>query len=231
MVCVNIFSGLKTEVSLNEIPCLSDQHHHRRKIKKVVLHNHQQSLFSIVLSYVTLFNQKHNFMKKLILFALPITFFFASCGGGAEKPAEESAKPVTEETSSQEASTPGEAKITIHVTGNSMADMAYEPASASVKAGDKVTLTLVNDNTAEGMLHNWVLVKMGSAQEVATAGISAGADKMYVPENPNIIAASGLANPNETITLEFTAPEAGSYNYICTYPGHFPKMIGKLIVE
>jgi azurin len=66
---------------------------------------------------------------------------------------------------------------------------------------------------------------------VATAGISAGMEKNYVPENSNVLAASGLAKPNETIKLEFVAPATGSYNYICTYPGHFPKMIGKLYVE
>ncbi len=172
-------------------------------------------------------------MKKLILFALPLAMFFASCGGSQEQPAEETTnnQEQTEESSSETASTPGEANLTIKVIGNSMADMAYEPMSASVKAGDKVTLTLVNENSAEGMLHNWVLVKLGSGQEVATAGITAGADKSYIPENENVLAASGLANPNETIFVEFVAPAAGSYNFICTYPGHFPKMIGKLIVE
>lgn len=174
-------------------------------------------------------------MKKIVLFALPISLLFASCGGAEQSSSNESATTTTEESQASEETTvdatPGEAQLTINVTGNSMADMAFEPASAAVKAGDKVTLTLINENTAEGMLHNWVLVKLGSGQEVATEGIAAGPDKEYIPENENVIAYSPLANVNETVTLEFTAPEAGSYNYICTYPGHFPKMIGKLIVE
>ena len=173
-------------------------------------------------------------MKKLLLFVLPLSLLFASCGG-AEKSTSTESETATEESQANENaaedSTPGEAQLTINVTGNSMADMAFEPASAAVKAGDKVTLTLINENTAEGMLHNWVLVKLGSGQEVATAGIAAGPDKEYIPDNENVIAYSPLANVKETVTVEFTAPEAGSYNYICTYPGHFPKMIGKLIVE
>lgn len=172
-------------------------------------------------------------MKKLLLFALPISLMLASCGG-AEQSTETKAEDTQAETAaeeSQEDKTPGEAQLTIRVTGNSMADMAYEPMSASVKAGDKVTLTLVNENTAEGMLHNWVLVNLGSGQEIATQAIAAGPDKEYIPENDNVLAYSPMANPNETVTLEFTAPAAGSYNYICTYPGHFPKMIGKLVVE
>jgi azurin len=170
-------------------------------------------------------------MKKIGLFALPLALLLSSCGGGAEKPAETESQPAAEETTTSESSVPGEAKLTIKVTGNTMMDMAFEPMSAKVKAGDKVTLTLANENSAEGMLHNWILVKLGSGQEVASAAIAAGEAKAYVPENENVIAASPLAKPNETVTFEFTAPAAGSYNYICTYPGHFPKMIGKLLVE
>lgn len=169
-------------------------------------------------------------MKKIFLFALPMALMFASCGG-AEKPAESTPEETAAESPSETAATPGVAALTIKVIGNTMADMDYEPASTSVKAGDKVTVTLINENTAAGMIHNWVLVKMGTGQEVATAAMAAGPDKDYVPENANVIASSKLANPSETITFEFTAPEAGSYNYICTYPGHFPKMVGKLVVE
>jgi len=168
-------------------------------------------------------------MKTLQISIIALSIVFASCGGAEKKEAE--VKDTAAVTKTETNATPGEANITINVTGNSMADMAYDPMSFTVKAGDKVKLTLVNQNSAEGMLHNWVLVKLGTGQEVATAAIAAGTAKNYIPENPNIIAASGLAKPKETVTLDFTAPEAGSYNYICTYPGHFPAMIGKLIVE
>jgi azurin len=167
-------------------------------------------------------------MKILSIFTIASMLFLASCGGAEKK---EEAKTTDTVSTSSESATPGIANITVKVTGNTMADMAYEPTSLTVKAGDRVTLTLENTNTMEGMLHNIVLVKLGSGQEVATAGISAGMEKNYVPENSNVLAASGLAKPNETIKLEFVAPATGSYNYICTYPGHFPKMIGKLYVE
>lgn len=172
-------------------------------------------------------------MKKVFLILFPALVALSACGGGNEAP-KEPTEPVEvsgEQAASEASATPGEASITIKVTGNSMADMAYEPLSAKVKAGDQVKLTLVNENSAEGMLHNWVLVKLGSGQEVAEQAISAGEAKAYVPENENVLAASPLAGPSETVSFEFTAPAAGSYNYICTYPGHFPKMIGKLVVE
>ena len=167
-------------------------------------------------------------MKYFSILTISSLLFIASCGGAEKK---EEAKTSDTVATSVESATPGVANITVKVIGNTMADMAYEPSSLTLKAGDRVTLTLVNTNTMEGMLHNWVLVKLGSGQEIATAAIAAGMDKNYVPENSNVIVASALAKPNETIKLEFVAPATGSYNYICTYPGHFPKMIGKLYVE
>jgi azurin len=35
----------------------------------------------------------------------------------------------------------------------------------------------------------------------------------------------------ETTTIAFTAPAAGTYDYICSFPGHYGMMKGKLIVE
>ena len=32
-------------------------------------------------------------------------------------------------------------------------------------------------------------------------------------------------------TLEFTAPAAGKYEYVCTFPGHFAGMRGIMVVE
>jgi azurin len=195
--------------------------------KVVLLSSRHKSLNKIQPpSFVS--NTKENPMKILSILTIASMLLLASCGGAEKK--EESKTADTVATASESA-TPGIANITVKVTGNTMADMAYEPSSLTVKAGDKVTLTLENTNSMEGMLHNWVLVKLGSGQEVATAAIAAGMDKNYVPENSNVIVASALAKPNETIKLEFVAPAAGSYNYVCTYPGHFPKMIGKLYVE
>lgn len=165
-------------------------------------------------------------MKKITLLLATATILW-SCGGGTSEKTTEQQEQQTEESSSE----PGEKEFTIKVLGNTMADMAYDQSLLTVNAGDKVVITLVNENQAEGMYHNIVIVKLGSGQEVATAAIEAGKDKDFVPENPNVIAASEMAAPLETVTFEFTAPEKGSYNYICTYPGHFPKMIGKLIVK
>ena len=44
------------------------------------------------------------------------------------------------------------------------------------------------------------------------------------------IAATKLG-PDESETISFTAPEAGDYEYVCTFPGHFAMMRGVMKVK
>ena len=81
------------------------------------------------------------------------------------------------------------------------------------------------------MVHNIVFVQYGKKKEIALAGNDAGPDKGYVPDSPDIIAASQLAYHGDTITLTFDAPPRGNYEFVCTYPGHYDKMNGYFIVK
>ena len=43
--------------------------------------------------------------------------------------------------------------------------------------------------------------------------------------------ASDLAQPGDTLKISFTAPDKpGEYPYVCTYPGHWVKMYGVMLV-
>jgi azurin len=71
--------------------------------------------------------------------------------------------------------------------------------------------------------HNFVLVNGGEdvANAVDEAGSAAGEAAGYVPaDKANIIASSALLAPGASATVEFTAPAAGTYTYVCTYPAH-----------
>ena len=63
--------------------------------------------------------------------------------------------------------------------------------------------------------------------------MNAGPEQKYVAKGPNVIAYSDLdlADPGETVTLEFEAPKKGNYEYICTYPGHAEMMRGYFFVK
>ena len=43
-----------------------------------------------------------------------------------------------------------------------------------------------------------------------------------------ILAHSGLLDPGETEVVSFSAPFVGTYQFVCTFPGHAATMFGNL---
>lgn len=116
--------------------------------------------------------------------------------------------------------------------------LGYDKTDLTVKAGQKVKLTLNNTGSAAPLQHNFLLVKPGKDQAVgaqANAMMSdpQGVAKSYIPDasKDDIIAHTKLVMPGGSETIEFTAPaEAGDYPYMCTFPGHWLLMKGVLHV-
>src|SRR6185295_19318151 len=53
----------------------------------------------------------------------------------------------------------------------------------------------------------------------------------YVPDSPRVLHATKLVEPGQQTKLSFTAPsETGDYQYVCTFPGHWRRMVGTLAV-
>jgi DNA-binding transcriptional ArsR family regulator len=102
-----------------------------------------------------------------------------------------------------------------------------------VEAGKPIQIVLVNSDT---MPHNIVVGQPGSVQEIGGAGAAVAPTsdpnaKAYVPESPLVLAATRLLNGGETERLNFTAPEKpGEYVYLCTFPGHWIRMYGVMLV-
>ncbi len=166
-------------------------------------------------------------MKKIIIASMALALIYACGDSNSNKTAETTA---TESTTVTEA--PKTVEFTINAVGNTMADMGYDTKEIKVKSGSTVKVNLTNQGTDASMLHNIVFVKQGAEKEVATEGINLKDQNYFNPQNVNVIAGSAVAAPGATVTIEFTAPaEAGTYTYICTYPGHWMKMQGVFIVE
>ena len=165
-------------------------------------------------------------MKK-ITYLLFITIF-ASCGSSNDNKQNNVENQIQTEVAEVEKNWE---EFTIGAIGNTMAEMKYDVTNITVNEGSWVRIILVNEGVDLAMLHNIVFVNYGTRKEVASEAITAGRVAKYVPNNSNVIAASELANPGETITLEFEAPKKGNYEFICTYPGHSEIMRGYFFVK
>ncbi|MEM9391297.1 MAG: plastocyanin/azurin family copper-binding protein, partial [Bacteroidota bacterium] len=53
----------------------------------------------------------------------------------------------------------------------------------------------------------------------------------YIPESDDILIHTALIGGGETTTITFEAPVKGSYEFLCSFPGHWGLMRGKFIVE
>jgi len=122
-------------------------------------------------------------------------------------------------------------EFTVRALGNTMAEMKFDIPNITTKEGSKVKITLINESVDAAMIHNIVFIKYGTRKEIAMEAIQSGMSSKYIPNNSNVIAGSDLANPGETIILEFDAPKKGNYEFLCTYPGHSEMMRGYFFVK
>lgn len=186
-------------------------------------------------------------MTTLRLSALVFSLLFlAACGGDnnvrpnhADLASDTPTAATAETAETAEAETPepevvvfdGPAyEMTMTPAGN---QMLFEQTEFAVKPGQTVRITFQNSATMPGMSHNVVFVN--TEEDINPVGQAAmgAADTEYVPnsEAKRIIAYTPLAEPGETVTVEFTAPSTpGDYPYICTFPGHYMMMQGTMHV-
>ncbi len=123
-------------------------------------------------------------------------------------------------------------KVEITIEGNDR--MQFNMDEIKVEAGQTVVLTLkhVGKLPAAAMGHNWVLLTEGTDIQKFGAAAAKFKDNGYVPEGSDqVIATPELIGGGQETTIEFTAPEAGTYDFICSFPGHYALMKGKFIVE
>lgn len=105
----------------------------------------------------------------------------------------------------------------------------------AVEAGKPVQIVLVN---VDAMPHNLIVGTPGSLEEIGTKGGAmpmptdpAATAKPFVPDSPLVLYATGLVKEGDTERLGFAAPkEPGEYIFVCTFPGHWVRMYGVMLV-
>ncbi|MEQ8788315.1 MAG: GDSL-type esterase/lipase family protein [Pirellulaceae bacterium] len=111
--------------------------------------------------------------------------------------------------------------------------MIYDTERIVVEAGKPVEVRLSNPDQ---MPHNFALVLPGAMEEVgllaeATAREADVIERQYVPVSDKILLHSNLLQPGDSQALSFEAPkQPGIYPYVCTYPGHWRRMYGAMVV-
>ncbi len=174
-------------------------------------------------------------IKQII--PLLLAAVMVSCGVGSEEQTNQQdvqKKPqAPRKTSTYEdrSSIPESVEITIE--GNDQ--MKYNKEKLEAYAGQTVKLTLkhAGEMAKAAMGHNWVLLKAGTDVTSFATEASQARDEDFVPNDlkDQTIAYTKTLGGGESATIEFTAPEKGSYDFVCTFPGHFGMMKGKFIVK
>lgn len=168
------------------------------------------------------------FIKSIFL--LTSLLFLMSCGGGEEKKEEKKSVTIgnTETTKKQD-----DNSVKIGLTGNDL--MQYDKNEIRVKAGQQVTITLrhIGKMDLKVMGHNFVLLKQGvEIPAFSVEAANAGEPEDWIPNNgASVIAHTKMIGGGQSTTVTFPAPAAGTYDFICSFPGHSGLMKGKFIVE
>ncbi|MBT3212050.1 MAG: sulfatase-like hydrolase/transferase [Planctomycetaceae bacterium] len=116
--------------------------------------------------------------------------------------------------------------------------MLFTNKQFTVRPGQPVKIVFLNPDATD---HNLVLVKPGAMEEVGVAANAMARDPKnatsdFIPEDKQdlILEATPMIGPTRQSlvhVLRFEAPqEPGVYPYVCTFPGHWIVMNGKMVV-
>lgn len=122
----------------------------------------------------------------------------------------------------------------IEVTGDDT--MKFNVTEIDAKPGEALEVVFTNAGSVprEAMAHNFVLLKPMTDEALgAFAAAAAAKAPTFLPDDQSaVLAHTKTLGPKESDKVDFTAPAtAGEYPFICTFPGHYMLMHGKLIVK
>lgn len=196
--------------------------------------------FAIVIMFYMHLKFESRLFSLVFLSGLTLAFsvgiallsIFVGFGGEPREYAQANAIPYVEHEASEgeEDSTSGQptGAATLDITVNGDA-LAFSIDAMNARAGQEVTVSFNNISSVNQ--HNWVLVQDGTKDAVATSGTAAGPDNNWVePGDTRVVANTSVLAPGSSGEVTFTAPAAGTYQFVCTFPGHNFTMFGNFEV-
>ncbi|MDB6116642.1 MAG: rane-bound dehydrogenase domain protein [Verrucomicrobiaceae bacterium] len=126
----------------------------------------------------------------------------------------------------------------LELTPDTVNPMAFAIKSFNVRAGKPVKLTFTNKAPVP-LPHNVVVGKAGTKDALMAVAMKlmtdpAGMAKGYVPDTaacPEMLAHTNLLQPGQSESITFICTAAGSYPYMCMFPGHSMMMNGIITAE
>ncbi|MFC3196765.1 plastocyanin/azurin family copper-binding protein [Parapedobacter deserti] len=176
-------------------------------------------------------------MKQFFL--IPVVagaIIISACGGNQTKEGSTDAGERTDQPTA-DANIPGLDTVAVSnelvLEGNDL--MKFDKTLFRVKAGQPVKLTLKNvgEMPKESMGHNVVILQPGTDIPAFGGEAIKAPDTEYIPVTfaSSIIAHTKLLGPGETDAIEFTLEQKGVYPFLCSFPGHYGIMQGKIVAE
>ncbi len=164
---------------------------------------------------------------KYLIFTLAAGLFLGSCGGSTEK------EKASDDTGNTEEVIKTQETVELTIEAND--SMRYDLETMSVPVGSRVKLTLKNVGMMpkEAMGHNWTLLEADTDVDAYAMDAIKAVDNDYQPREryAEVVVYTKVLGPGESETIEFDAPDLGTYKFICTFPGHYKFMQGDFIVE
>jgi azurin len=174
------------------------------------------------------------YLKAINLHIFAAVLLLISCGQRADN------KNNSKESSpaeNAETTVPGIEKLefTDSVQLKANENMRFDKELFRVRAGKKISLIFKNTGakSATSMAHNVVILKNGvDIADFADVAHNAKAEQ-YVPSSLDslIIAHTRLVGGGDSDQVEFMIPKPGVYDFICSFPGHWGTMQGKIVAE
>ncbi len=116
-------------------------------------------------------------------------------------------------------------------------DMKFSVREIAARRGERLRIVLRSTGTMPKivMAHNVVVLAKGTDVNVFVNASATARGSAFVAPSfaKQVLAATPLAGNGETVEVTFVAPKkAGSYDFVCSFPGHFlAGMRGTLVVK
>jgi azurin len=174
------------------------------------------------------------YLNNSNLYIFAVVLLFISCGQSADNKNNSKENSPAEKT---ETTVPGIEKLdfTDSILLKANDNMRFDKELFRIRARKKISLIFKNTGakSATSMTHNVVILKSGvDIADFADIAHNAKTEQ-YVPSSLDslIIAHTRLLGGGDSDQVEFIIPKPGVYDFICSFPGHWGTMQGKIVAQ